>query len=692
MWHLRDHCKRLARPRAGAVALAAGLLVLLWGGAAPAQSGRRFAPDPVEDLRQVLRQDRDAVGTTGALAYREKTLTKYADQVHTLGDLGRALMLREWRYENLDERVRTVDFKVWTNLAIHFNTQAKEALESGSPEEARAAATMVAEMATLAQTAGIRTSDVEDRLASFTPYLVKLTEARDPALRTAAVRALGTLGLRATDALKALEHTLKTDGVPQRRAAAEALINLIRLAAQSEREGSFYYQGAGGLVPPPAGVNSVAPPVGPGGVGPMTPAAPGGRGPADRLGSRFEAGIQTHNVALIDMSKEVIPVAGLAVGDPDPEVRRRGVEAVQQAAQNLTDSILLPVSLDFPPPGRPLTQEERDRISDYRREVEGELKLLTPLMDSLKGEAPALARAARDPDPAVRVLALRTLEQVGYAREKLVRRYATMPPPPKEGETLPAPAPRDSSKEKSELPGADGGTLLVQMAPAAVPLPRRDVLPRDPLLAGLREAVAALINDLSDPDVRVRLAATDALEMLGADALPAVPALTRALADRDLFVRWAAARALGKLVPADEDVAVPGVLVAAVPAIARVLCDPDLDLRLAAAASLGRYGPAARDAVPALAQTVNKGDVEIRVAAINALGAIGTDAAPAIPALIEALSYTDPRVRAAAAGLLGRFGPVARQAADPLRPLLTDPDPEVRRAASDALLSILRRQ
>jgi HEAT repeat protein len=654
------------------VALAAGLLVLLWGSAAPAQqSGRRFASDPVEDLRQALRQDRDAIGTRQALEFREKTLTKYADRVRTLGDLGRALMLREWRYENLDPNVSLVDRKVWRDLAERFGKQSKDALENGGPDEARAAATMVAEMATLAQTAGIRTGDVEERLATFTPYLVKLTESPDPALRTAAVRALGTLGLQARDALKALEQTLRTDGVPQRRAAAEALINLIRLAAQSEREGSLY-PGTGGL--PPAG----------GGAG---PAAPGAR-PGDR-GPRVEPGFQTHNLPLIEMSKDVVPLAGLALSDSDPVVRRLGAEAIQQGAQNLTDQILLPVSLDFPPPGRPLTPEERARIIDYRDEVKGERKLLSPLMDSLRDEASGLARAARDADVIVRVLSLRALEQIGYSREKLIRRYTTMPREPEDSES---PKSGEESQKKTELPGAGGGTLLVQMAPAAVPLPRRDVLRPDPLLAGLREAVPALIQSLSDPDVRARLAAVDALEMLGPDALDAAPALTRALADRDLFVRWAAARALGRMVPPDEDTPVPGVLVAAVPAIARLLCDPDLDLRLAAAAALGRFGPAAREAVPALAETVNKGDVEIRVAAIDALSSIGPDAAPAIPALVQALSYTDPRVRAAAAGLLGRFGPVARQAADALRPLLTDPDPDVRRAASDALLSILQRQ
>jgi HEAT repeat protein len=607
------------------------LLALALGGATPAQ-GQNLPPDPVEELREVLAHDRDVAGSA-ALEFRRKSLSTLAEEVHTLRDLARALELREWDSQNLNPRAADVDREVRKCLEERFTRQARDVMAHGDPESARAAATLVAEMAAAVRAVGAA-GDTEERLASFAPGLTKLTRAPDPSVRTAAVRALGRLGPRAPRAVAALETVLTDDDVLQRRAAAEALANLIRPAPAGERAG-----------------------------------------PAGKKGS------PAHDPNLLDTSTAVIPVAGVALKDADAEVRRHGVEAVRQAAENLTDAIELPVGPGLPSPGRPLTQEERERITRYRQEVEAEVGLLTPLLDRLGDQGQSLARLVLDPEVGVRVVALRALEQIGYAREKLMRRQATMPPL-LEGGRLPGP--RGRPKPLREPPLATTPALLVPALSQAAPAP-----PRDPLVGALRQTLPALVGALSDPDVRARLAAVDALEMIADVALPAVPGLTRALSDPDLFVRWAAARTLGEMARSEEDV--PEALVAAVPGIARLLCDLDLDVRLAAAASLGQFGPAARAAVSALAQTVNKGDVEIRVAALEALGAIGPDAAAAIPAVIEALSNNDPRVRSAAVRLLGRFGPAARQAADGLRSLLTDPDPEVRRLASEALLRVLKK-
>jgi HEAT repeat protein len=676
MWHLRQYWSEFGQrqwPRA--VVGGVLLLVVACGGPALA-AGQRFPPDPVEELRQALRQDRDVQGTPGALKYRTDTLARYANRITSLGDLGRALLLREWRNESLDPLVAAADQETWKNIGQRFTREAKQALHSGDPERARAAATLVAEMATAVQGAGIRTGEVEQALAGFTPDLVELTNASDPALRTSAIRALGRLGLQATGVLKALEHTLLTDGVPQRRAAADSLISLIRIAAQSEKEGATIIS-----APPPA---EVLPKPRPGGQPPERPPLTGVDRPIT-AGAAF----QTHNTELIDMSARVVPVAGIAVRDPDAEVRRLGGEATLQAAQNLTDSILLPVAKEFPPPGRPVTPDERDEMQRYRQEVHNEYDLLKPLMEALKGAGAPLAGAARDPVPAVRLEALRTLEQIGYAREKLLRRWQSMPTVPKETES-----PRDdTSKEKAEATRGTSGTALVRLEQQPSPLPPHppaNLLPADPLLQGLEQALGVLIANLYDRDVHIRLAAIDALEMLGEKALPAVPAMIRALGDRDLFVRWAAARTLGKMVP-EGDQPVPDALVAAVPGLARLLSDEDLDLRLTVENALGRFGPAGSAAVPALAQAVAKGDTEARVGAIDALGSIGTTAAAAIPQVTQQLSDPDARLRLAACRLLARFGPVAEAAADPLRALLNDPDPDVRRAASDAQLSILRK-
>jgi HEAT repeat protein len=599
--------------------LAIAALTLAWQAAAAAEPA---AADPVEALRQALRQDRDAVGTRDALGFRDKTLTKYAERVRTLSDLGHALMLREWRYENLDPNVSGVDQKVWRELAERFVKQAKDAVESSSPEEARPAVTVIAEMATMAQTDGIRPGDLEERLASLTPSLAKLTESSDPELRTTAVRALGTLGPKAKDALKALEHTLKTDGVPQRRAAAQALINLIRLAAQGEREGTIY-QGAGGLVPP---VGGAATPPGLGRPGPMN-----------------QAVIETHNVRLIDMSKEILPVATVALADADAEVRRRGAEAVRQAALNFLDSILLPVSLDFPPPDRPLTQDESQRIKDYRAEVGHERQLLEPLAQALTDQVPALGKAVDDDNLRVSSAAGEALESLAAGRRKLARRVSTLP----------------------VLPGEDA-------------VPRRT----DPLGERLKAAVPSLAKRLSTAqEPGARLVPLYALEALEADAAPAAPQVVKALDDKDPFVRWAAVRALGvmglKGEPAEKAVA----------GLAPRLTDDSGDVRTSAAVALQRYGPAAAGAAAALAAVVKGDDPEMRLLAVLALEAVGPPAGKeAGAALVQALKADESLVRAAAARALGHVGPLDRSAREALRTALDDPDGEVRRAAAASLL------
>jgi HEAT repeat protein len=203
----------------------------------------------------------------------------------------------------------------------------------------------------------------------------------------------------------------------------------------------------------------------------------------------------------------------------------------------------------------------------------------------------------------------------------------------------------------------------------------------DPLRRGLLEAMPALANRaVSDPLIRIRLSAFDALDPLDRDLAPVVPVLVRAMADCNKFVRWAAARTVGKAGPVYTDLTVPPLV--------RLLSDIDLDVEIAAAATLGGYGPVASAAVPALAQAALKGDSERRVAAIHALAAMGADAIPAIPALVEALNNNDARVLRAAADALGPMGPEAKAAIPGLEKRLNDTDPEVRKAVADALLAI----
>jgi HEAT repeat protein len=317
--------------------------------------------------------------------------------------------------------------------------------------------------------------------------------------------------------------------------------------------------------------------------------------------------------------------ANRGLHDPDAEVRRLCAEAIGRAAATL-----------------------EDMIPDVKESSDVPAAALADVAKELGQQGESLGSLLRDSHPQVRFNAAQALMEIARAESRFARRGTGAPSQPQ-------------LKEKG------AGVLGTG--------------PQDALRNGLRAALPALGKSLSDPDVRVRLAAVTALDLMGQDAAPAARALNHALKDPDIFVRWAAARALGNIDPADGKIAVPN--------LGRLLFDPDLDPRLAAAATLEHYGRDATAAVPDLIRATSVGDAEIRIAVIHAIEAIGADdARSAVPALAQALSDPDDRVRQAAAEALGGFGSVAKSAEPALRRALDDKEPTVRRAASSALLNL----
>jgi HEAT repeat protein len=521
------------------------------------------------------------------LKFGAENLRRGADRITSLGDLGRALLLREWRNESPDSQVTAVEQEVWANLRWCFTKEARRALNSDDPLRAQAAAALVGEMATEVHRAGIRTeSSVEGILAGFTENLVKLSRSSNPAVRTTAVRTLGQIRPDPKVAAAALDHALEDDDVALRRAAAGALVSLLKEAPQLVK-------------PRPAGVGHVNPLLGLPASG--APGAVINEPPNEPRPDALATAIQ------------IIPVAGRALADKDAAVRRLGADAVQQGALRLQDSVILPKSLGFPPPGRELTAEERDQIEGYRKEVEEERKVLAPLTRVLARQVPGLDGAAADPDLQVCVASNRALEALADARQMLVRRAASVPAPP----------------------GKEDG----------------DRHPEDPLGAALQEAVPVLAKRLSADEVRARLASLYVLETLGTEAAPAAADMVKALADKDPFVRWGATRALGKMGLKGEAAA------KAVASLAPLLKDDNADVRLGAAAALQRCGAAAKGAVKELRAAVKDGDDEVRLRVIATLAALGRVAgAEAVPALAAALKAEDAEVRAAAAGAGGAAG------------------------------------
>jgi HEAT repeat protein len=568
---------------------------------------QRFPADPVEQLRQVLKVPiRNPLQYPERLTARQREADKHIQALHRLGDLRRALMLQEWRdsEQEVDDRIRETDRALRAEVAQKFRQAARDTLEQGDPTSRLAVVNMLSEMGVSVRGVGTRAGVTRE----LTAALAALVKDKDPAVRTAAARALGKINPAPDEAVPALDSLLQADEVALRRAAADALVNLVRTVYQ-------LYRG------------------------------------------KNVTGVEATRDEVIQLAAAVVPVAGRGVGDADPAVRRLSIEAIQQAAFVLGELVpQLDPFQDLAGIARKQVADERAVLDEFQQQTQDLLRLAGVLSEHV----PALGRALSDPDPAIRLISARALEDLGQARLKL-RRPGNA--------AVPARGPQAAARPQG-----------VQLA-AAQEVPVKPAGP-DPLLEGLRGVVGQLAARVTDKDVRVRLAVVETLEMLEEHAAPAAPALIKALADRDLFVRWAAARTLGKTGPVEAATAVP--------ALIRLVGDPDLDVRIATAGTLQRYGPAAKEAIPALTKAVQTGDAEIRVAAIQALEAIGTAAQPAIPTLINALAHPDVRVRREAAIFLGKFGPDAKDSADTLRRLLDDPDEEVRKAASDALVNVLQ--
>ncbi len=410
--------------------------------------------------------------------------------------------------------------------------------------------------------------------------------------------------------------------------------------------------------------------------------------------------------------EQVLPVAAASLADSDPRVRRACLEACQQAALVLDDLASDPLA--------------RERYPAFR-----------PTLAVVDAVLPHLDGCARDRIPELRVGASRVLETFALTVQKM-QSYKEEPLPPAAPEpskTSPPDKERDKDNKKQttlpiQLPVSEGerGVLTPRLCYRGVNTPQlgyREVntpqlgyrgllvehrgvnTPRSPIIqtaafrapqldelpppvpledAGIQGTVQTMIDNLKHPDYRVRLAAADTLETFGKQAEAAIPALVAALRDSNKFVRWSAARTLGRLSPRRAEEVVPGLM--------RLLDDrEDPSVRIAAAKALELYGEHAKQAAPLLARVINRGDKEYIMAILTAIQGIGTDAALALPNVAWILSDRTypPSVRIEAARTLGRFGPLAKNQLPVLRDVMTnDPDEDVRNAASTAVLAVDR--
>jgi len=242
-------------------------------------------------------------------------------------------------------------------------------------------------------------------------------------------------------------------------------------------------------------------------------------------------------------------------------------------------------------------------------------------------------------------------------------------------------------------------------------------------LAGVgEEAVPALCEGLRSPEPKVRAAAVEVLQQMGAPARGACASLLTALDDQNRWIRYDTIVALGYLATDGAP---------AVQRLSEFVDSPDLVARRHAIEALGRIGPAAHDAAKTLEKAAAEdADITLRsaaslalkqvdlatlarearreatgdmgrwlkalagddtaaaIAAAEALGDLRLKGLPAAPGLALMLRHTDRGRRLAAAIALGHLGLAATDFTPTLEVAAKDEDAGVRAAAVQALESI----
>jgi HEAT repeat protein len=631
--------KRIQSPRV--LLLAAGALLACFGLA----RGQLFPEitsqsEGVVQLRQALRLP-VRLDNVADLQFREKNVARRIDALHSVSDLGQALLLHEWQpAKDQDERL----VRLQSRLAEKFVAAARTMLGRNNPRAREATAHLIGDIGTDL----LAGSDFGGDMRPLTGDLVRLLQDPDLQVRLAAVEALGKINPEAEAAVPALTRELTSDRVEVRRAAASALGNLLKKASTLVND-----QNAALIVVyrrrlTEAIASSVPLSTDPGSWL-LNEAERSTTGEAPSLLRMLRDGppvpeiLVTRFYELVRLELAVIPVAARGAGDSDAEVRRQSLDALSQAAlaiSNMTGDPRPPT--DFPPEGRPPSPEEELLIRESRLQIDSMRDELLPIGRAFERQVPAFRKALVQEDTGTRLAGRQALVQVGFARWKLQRRAAGVPP-----------------FERPRLP--------------------KD---QDPILGLYRGVLPQLDEGFADPDLQIRLTTVQAVEWLGEDAVMALDSLAKGLEDSNVFVRWATVRTLGRIAPADGEKLVP--------AMAQQFDTRDLDLRMITAVTLERYGAHAEAAIPALRRSIFAADQDMRKAAIAALVGMGPDvSSSAIPDIIKALDDDIDTVRRAAADALGKYGPLARAGLPALSKMQESDTPENRRAATNAILEIL---
>ena len=301
---------------------------------------------------------------------------------------------------------------------------------------------------------------------------------------------------------------------------------------------------------------------------------------------------------------------------------------------------------------------------------------------------PALARAMRDPDSDLRVVAVSTLGLIAVKHQSqraLAALVEALDSPHEEVRRFATGKLAEGNQAQSQaLP-----SVLGRFSDPSVGVRLEAALAVWRIGQQTNDAVTVLVSALGANSPTDRGNAANHLSLIGPAAKQAIPVLEQKLNDPDQYVRQWASIALQKIDPENHPEAKP-----TLQSLIEQLKNADGNRRMSAALALKEMGAVAKAAVPALVETLQTPSVQTRLpgnrwAVAQALWAIDPGQTSVIvPAMANELADPTAWNRHMAALVLAEMGPEARDAASALFSGLTDQDPHVRLYCAYALLRI----
>jgi HEAT repeat protein len=512
---------------------------LLLGLAAP--SPGQTDGDPVEKLRQTLR-------ATDNLAERDPQTKACLADLHTLSQLRKAVVLREWRHRNANAELAAVDQANRDALAERFRHTTRQVLSGSNPGPILAALEMLSETATAMRAIG----EPATLTRPLTADVARLVGEADPAVRAAAVRTLGRIDPDVVIALPVLTGLAKAADPARRIDAASALGEMLQATAQPWTAKEFNpailpdrrrtVESAIQLLPR-AGASAVDPnrEVRSRSLTTLVLAATllERMMPPLRTEARDPNEVRPLALALQDQFTAVnrclrdphadVKILALKVLEETAKARQRWLEQMTTTTlpgETLDDPLATGLAAALPRLADTLTDEDET----VRRATLDVLEIYGPLATAA---APATTRALKDPDRYVRWAAVRTLGAIGPAARPAIPALMKLL--------------QDPDLDVRQATAA----VLQALDPTGQGPPKKPNQPDSPPPIPL----TALMHSLTDDPVEMRLTALHSMAAMGANAKPAISLLAVTLRDPDARVRLAAVQVLGAIGPAAKPVA-----------------------------------------------------------------------------------------------------------------------------------------